>query len=351
MLPLPRFRLLRPRSLAEALDTLAAGTGVEDVRSVRLLAGGTDLLPNLKHGLYDVETVIALKALPGLRGVARRGGDSAGDGFAVGALTTLTHAAAEVELAHAWPALAHAWGTISGPQLRAMGTVGGNLCLDTRCTWFNQTELWRQALGHCLKRSGSKCLVVPGGTRCVAAMSSDGATMLAALGASVIVASAARGERSVSLESWFVGEGRANTVLAADEILVEARVPAPWPGAFAGYQKLRARNSIDFPLLSVAVAGTAEEDGTLASARVVVGALGAKPREVSGLDALVAGQRPSRELFEAVGQVAFKQCRPLSNLADDPEWRHAMVPVLVRRAFAQALGLPAGPPVLEPVGA
>ncbi len=350
MLPLPRFRLLRPRSWAEALDTLAAGTGAEDARSVRLLAGGTDLVPNLKHGLYDVETVIALKALPGLRGVARRSGDGNG-GFAVGALTTLTHAAADAALADAWPALAHAWGTISGPQLRAMGTVGGNLCLDTRCTWFNQTELWRQALGHCLKRSGSKCHVVPGGTRCVAAMSSDGATMLAALGASVVVASAARGECSVPLDHWFVGEGRANTVLAADEILIEARVPAPWPGAFAGYQKLRARNAIDFPLLSVAVAGTAEEDGTLASARIVVGALGAKPREVSGLDTIVAGQRPSREVFEAVGQVAFKQCRPLSNLPDDPEWRHAMVPVLVRRAFARALGLPAGPPVLEPVGA
>jgi 4-hydroxybenzoyl-CoA reductase subunit beta len=361
MLPLPRFRLLRPRSLGEALDALAGGTGTGDTRTVRLLAGGTDLVPNLKHGLYDVATLVALKALPGLRGVVRRAGAGAGDGagdgagaeagFAVGALTSLTRAAADPALAHAWPALARAWGQIAGPQLRSMGTVGGNLCLDTRCTWYNQTALWREALGYCLKRTGTKCHVVPGGTRCVAAMSSDGATMLLALDASVVVASAARGERTVPLARWFVGEGRANTVLAPDEILIEARVPAPARGAFAGYQKLRTRNAIDFPLLSVAVAGTVREDGALATARVVVGALGAKPREVGGLDGLVAGQPPTRALLEAVGQAAFQQCRPLTNLAVDPEWRHAMVPVLVRRALAQALGLPAGPPVLEPVAA
>jgi 4-hydroxybenzoyl-CoA reductase subunit beta len=345
MLPLPHFRLLRPRSLAEALDALAAGAAG---RTTRLLAGGTDLVPNLKHGLLDVETLVALKALPGLRGVARRADDGA---LAVGALTTLTHAAADPSIAAAWPALQAAWGEIAGPQLRNMGTVGGNLCLDTRCTWYNQTEHWREALGYCLKRTGTKCHVVPGGTRCVAALSSDGAIMLDALGASVVVASAERGERVVPLAQWFVGEGRANSVIAADEILVEARVPAPVPGAFAGYQKLRTRNAIDFPLLSVAVAGRTAADGTLAALRIVVGALGAKPREVGGLDALALGQRPSRDLAQAVGEVAFRQCRPLTNIPADVEWRHAMVPVLVRRAFAKATGLPAGPPLLEPVPA
>ena len=346
MLPLPRFRLLRPRSLAEALDALAAGTGTADGRTVRLLAGGTDLVPNLKHGLLDATTLVDLKALPGHRGIA-----ATAEGFAVGALTTLAQAASDERLARAWPALVHAWSEISGPQLRAMGTIGGNLALDTRCTWYNQTPLWREALGYCLKRSGTKCHVVPGGTRCVAAMSSDGATMLLALGGSLVATSAARGERVVPLSAWFVGEGRGNTVLADDEIVVEARVPAPVPGAFAGYRKLRARNAIDYPLLSVAVAGTARADGTLEGARIVVGALGAKPREVAGLDALVAGRRPTRELLEALAQAAFRQCRPLTNIPVDAEWRHAMVPVLVRRAFAQALGLPAGPPALEPVPA
>jgi 4-hydroxybenzoyl-CoA reductase subunit beta len=250
----------------------------------------------------------------------------------------------------AWPALALAVGQIAGPQLRVMGTIGGNLCLDTRCTYYNQTEHWRTALGYCLKRTGTKCHVVPGGTRCVAAMSADSPVMLWALGASAVLSSAARGERAVAVQDFFLGEGRKNLVVEADEILTEVRVPAPAMGAFAGYQKLRPRGAIDFPLLSVAVSGTARPDGTLESARVIVGALGAKPREVSGVAALVAGRRPERELFEAVGAAAFKQCRPLTNIPIDPEWRHAMVPVLVRRAFAQGLGLPIGI-VLEPVAA
>lgn len=342
MLPLPRFEVLVPRSLEEALDTLAArGAGA------RLLAGGTDLVPNLKHGLFDVEVVIPIKRLPGLRGVARR----EDGGLSIGALTTLSKVALDPLLAATHPVLARAVGQIAGPQLRNMGTLGGNLCLDTRCTYYNQTEHWRQALGYCLKRTGTICHVVPGGTRCVAAVSSDSAPMMWAIGGSVVLRSAARGERSVQLEKFFLGEGRHNQVLEPDEILIEARVPAPVPGAFGGYQKLRPRGAIDFPMLAVAVTGVTAADGMLASARVVVGALGAKPREVSGVSALVAGQKPSRDLFDAVGRVAYKQCHPLTNIPTDAEWRHDMVAVLVRRAFAQGLGLSLGPPVLEPVAA
>jgi 4-hydroxybenzoyl-CoA reductase subunit beta len=344
MLPLPRLAILRPRSLAEALDALA---GAREPGAVRVLAGGTDLVPNLKHRLLDVETLVAIKRLPGLRGAVR--GDADGGSLRLGALTSLAAVAADATVRASWPALALAVGQIAGPQLRVMGTLGGNLCLDTRCTYYNQTEHWRTALGYCLKRTGTKCHVVPGGTRCVAAMSADSPVVLWALGGSAVLASAARGERTVAVQDFFLGEGRKNLVVQPDEILTEVRVPAPSAGAFSGYQKLRPRGAIDFPLLSVAVSGTARPDGTLDAARVVVGALGAKPREVSGVAALVAGRKPERDVFHAVGEAAFKQCRPLTNLPVDPEWRHAMVPVLVRRAFAQALGLPAGPPVLEPV--
>ncbi len=342
MLPLPRFLLLRPASLEDALATLA-----KHGPSARAIAGGTDLVPNLKHGLLDVEVLVPLKALGGMRGVARR----EDGGLAIGALTSLSGLAADAVLAGAYPALARAVGQIAGPQLRNMGTIGGNLCLDTRCTYYNQTEHWRQALGYCLKRTGTLCHVVPGGTRCVAAVSSDSAPMMFALGGTVVLASATRGERTVGLDRFFLGEGRKNTVVEPDEILIEARLPAPVPGAFAGYQKLRPRAAIDFPILSVAVSGEAAPDGSLARARVVVGALGAKPREVSGVTELVRGQRPSRDLFEAIGRSAHRQCRPLTNIPIDADWRHEMVPVLVRRACAQAHGLPAGPPILEPVGA
>ena len=332
MLPLPRFRFHVPRSLDDALETLAASRG-----AARLIAGGTDLVPNLKHRLLDVEVLVPLKRLSGMRGVTRQ----ADGALSIGALTSLTALSGDPAIALAYPALAEAVGRIAGPQLRNMGTIGGNLCLDTRCTYYNQSEGWRIALGYCLKRSGTQCHVVPGGTRCVAAVSSDGAPMVTALGGSLVLKSAARGERVVSLDAFFLGEGRKNTVVEADEILVEVRLPAPAKGAFAGYQKLRPREAIDFPMLSVAVAGTRAPDGSIDSARVVVGALGAKPRELSGVTAMVRGQQPTRELFDAVGAQAFKQCRPLTNISFDPEWRHAMVPVLVRRAFQKALGAPA----------
>jgi len=160
MLPLPRFSILRPRSLAEALDALAAA---REPGAMRVLAGGTDLVPNLKHGLFDVETLVAIKRLPGMRGASR---DAAAEGgLRIGALTSLAAVAADETVRAAWPALALAVGQIAGPQLRVMGTIGGNLCLDTRCTYYNQTEHWRTALGYCLKRTGTKCHVVPGGTR------------------------------------------------------------------------------------------------------------------------------------------------------------------------------------------
>jgi 4-hydroxybenzoyl-CoA reductase subunit beta len=338
MLPLPRMRFLVPRSLDDALATLATHGP-----AARPIAGGTDLVPNLKHRLLDVEVLVPLKRLPGMRGVAK----TPDGGLALGALTSLSALAADPVLAGAYPALADAVGRIAGPQLRNMGTIGGNLCLDTRCTYYNQSEGWRIALGYCLKRTGTQCHVVPGGTRCVAAVSSDSAPMITALGGALVLKSAARGERTIALDAFFLGEGRKNTVVETDEILTEVRLPAPAKGAFGGYQKLRPRGAIDFPMLSVAVAGTRAADGTIQAARVVVGALGAKPREVSGVTALVAGQLPSRAVFEAVGAQAFRQCRPLTNIPTDPEWRHAMVPVLVRRAFAQALGLGQEAPVLE----
>jgi len=224
MLPLPRFDVIAPRSLDEALNVIAARGP-----AARLLAGGTDLVPNLKHGLLDVDTLVLLKRLGGLDTIAP--GDDGG--LTLGALTSLAHVATNPAVRRAYPALALAIGQIAGPQLRNMGTLGGNLCLDTRCTYYNQTEHWRQALGYCLKRTGTVCHVVPGGTRCVAAVSSDAAPMLTALGATLVATSAARGERTIGMDAFFVGEGRKNNVIASDEIVTEVRVPAPAPGTLA----------------------------------------------------------------------------------------------------------------------
>lgn len=342
MLTLPRMQWVAPARLTEALELLgenahrAAGDGDVAARRGPVLpvAGGTDVVPNLKHRLLDVETLVSLQRLPEpfLRGVRVEG-----DSVHIGALTSVADAAADPLLQATHPGLARAYSLVASPQIRNMGTVGGNLCLDTRCTYYNQTPFWRQALGFCLKREGTKCHVVPGGTRCVAASSSDGATMLLALGAEARVASR-DGEKWLPVDDFFLGEGRRNLRLGADELVLEVRVPKPANGQSAAYEKLRPRAAIDFPALAVAVVARRDKGGALEALRVVVAALGAKPRLVAGLEKLVAGRRPDADLVRQVAEAAAKQCHPLTNISIDTEWRHAMVPVFVRRALAQALG-------------
>ncbi len=213
-----------------------------------------------------------------------------------------------------------------------MGTIGGNLCLDTRCTYYNQTHFWRKALGFCLKKDGDVCHVTKVGKKCVAAHSADTPPVLATLGASLLLRSAS-GERAVPVTEFFVADGIANTVLEPGELVVEVRVPLPGARTRMAYRKLRQRNSIDFPLLNVAAAGEFAADGTVEDLRVVVSALGARQRVLSGVDGIVVGRRLDADLIDAVAERAFAQCHPLTNIIVDPEWRRAMVPVYVRRAL------------------
>jgi 4-hydroxybenzoyl-CoA reductase subunit beta len=215
-----------------------------------------------------------------------------------------------------------------------MGTLGGNLCLDTRCVYVNQTYFWRSALGFCLKKDGTVCHVVAGGQRCVAAASNDTAPVLLALGASVRTVSP-RGERVLPLEEFYLADGLHNTVLAPDELLVEVRVPGQAASLRQAFHKLRTRAAIDFPALNLAVAlGVA--DGAVRSVRLCVGALAARPALVKGLDDLV-GHPADRRLADELGRRAHKQCRPLTNIGVDPGWRREVLPVLVRRTVLRAL--------------
>jgi 4-hydroxybenzoyl-CoA reductase subunit beta len=327
VLTIPVFRWLRPTTVDEALRVLAENPG-----ECLLVAGGTDAVPNLKHRLHDPRVVVSLAGVAELR-FAR----AESDGLHLGALLTLTELAENADVRRDFPALARAASLVASPQIRNMGTLGGNLCLDTRCTYYNQTFFWREALGFCLKKDGLKCHVVPAGKRCVAAHSSDVAPMLIALGAEVEIAGPAgsAGGRVLSVEDFFVGDGIHNNVLKPGEMVTRVRVPAASRGARQAYGKLRPRGAIDFPMLSVAVAGRAE-GGAVASLRIVVSALGARPRTLGGLDALVAGRSPDESLFEAVAAVAHKQCKPLTNVPFDDAWRHDMVPVFVKRALRDA---------------
>lgn len=326
MLRLHSYRYHRPAALPAALELLA-----EHGAAAMVIAGGTDLMPNMKHRLFTPDHLVALKAIPELRGIEERGAE-----IRIGAGETLAAVARDPLVRRRLPALARAAGLVAGPQLRNMGTIGGNLCLDTRCTYYNQTEFWRTALGFCLKKDGTVCHVTRVGKKCVAAHSADTPPVLMTLGAMADLVSP-RGARTVPVEDFFVADGVHNTARAADEIVTSVRIPVPGPGLRSGFEKLRQRGSIDFPLLNAAVAMELEGD-VVRSVRVVVSALGSRPRHVSGLDRIAAGQAAGPALIEAIAQRAMEQSHPLENITVDPEWRRAMIPVIVGRALRQALG-------------
>ncbi|MBZ0235113.1 MAG: FAD binding domain-containing protein, partial [Deltaproteobacteria bacterium] len=261
MLPLPPFEWLAPRSLVAALEALG-----EAPHETMLVAGGTDLVPNLKRGLHQPRRVLGLGRVDEL---ARIDEDHDG-GLRLGAGLTLERLASAPRVMERYPALAAAAAAAASPQLRRMGTLGGNLCLDTRCAYYDQSAFWRDALGHCLKTSGDTCHVVAGGRRCVAALAADTPAPLVAYGAEVELRSR-RGARRIPLLELYGADGARHLTREPDEILTAVILPAPAPELRAAYVKLRARQAIDFPLLSVAAA-VSEDD-----VRVVIAALGPRP--------------------------------------------------------------------------
>lgn len=325
MLRLPPFEYHRPRALDEALELLA-----RHGEAAMPIAGGTDLVPNMKHRLFTPDHLVALGGLPELRGV-REEDDG---GLDLGAGETLTSVASDPRVAKRVDALAEAAGHVAGPQLRNRGTLGGNLCLDTRCTYYNQTEFWREALGFCLKKDGDTCHVTRVGRKCVAAHSADTPPVLATLGAEVELAGP-EGWRTLPVDDFFIADGIRNSRREPGEIVTSVRIPAPPDDLRTGYAKLRQRRSIDFPLLTVAVAGRMDPEGRVRSIRGVVTALGARPRELTGWDDIAEGEILDDDVVDALAERAHAQCHPLENIIVDPEWRRAMVPVYVRRALRQ----------------
>ncbi len=325
MMTLPDLNVLRPASVAEAVEALRANPGA------RVLAGGTDIVPNLKYGMYDTRHLVALR---GLAGELRYARDVGGDLF-LGAMCTIDELARSELLRARLPALADACSQIAGPQLRRMGTLGGNLCLDTRCVYINQSHFWRNALGYCLKKDGTVCHVVAGGKRCVAAASNDTAPVLLALGASVKTVSP-RGAREMPLREFYLSDGIHNTALEPDEILTEVRVPAAAAARKQAFAKLRTRAAIDFPALNLAVA--LDLDGSrVRSVSLAVSALAARPALIKGLEDL-HGRTADALFADELGRRAHKQCKPLTNIGIDPEWRRDVLPVLVRRTVLRAIG-------------
>lgn len=325
MLRLPTFRYHRPGETRVALDLM--GEHREDAMYV---AGGTDLVPNMKHRLFEPGHLIALKGIEALKGIREEEGD-----LRIGAAETLSGIATNPAVLDYFPALATAAAHVAGPQLRNAGTIGGNVCLDTRCTYYNQTEFWREALGYCLKKDGDVCHVTKVGKKCVAAHSADTPPVLMTLDA-IAVLEGPEGRREVPVRDFFVADGILNTRRSSDEILTEVRIPLAAAARRQAYVKLRHRKSIDFPLLTVALSAEIDGDGRVQTLEGIVTALGSRPRVLARWGEVAEGRRlDDQEVIEELAARAHKQCHPLENIIVDTEWRRAMVPVYVRRALAE----------------
>jgi 4-hydroxybenzoyl-CoA reductase subunit beta len=258
----------------------------------------------------------------------------------IGSCATLAQVASHPEIARGYRALALAAGAVSTPPLRNMGTLGGNLCLDTRCNYYNQTYHWRKSIGFCVKKDGDICLVAPGSSRCWAITSTDTAPVAIALGAVVRLAGP-RGERAIAAADLYRDDGITHLAKAQDEILVDITLPPP-DGWRSTYWKLRRRGSFDFPVLGVAAALRFSSGGVIEDARIVLGAVASQPVVASHAADLLKGQRPSPDLIGRAAQAAYLPAKPLDNADLTLGYRKKMARVYVERALRELAGLPEG---------
>ena len=298
---------------------------------VKVVAGGTDLLPSMKQKLFTPGFVLDLRGVGELRGIK----SAPGKGTEIGALTTLTAIERSSEIVRDYPVLYEAVRTVASPVLRNMGTLGGNLCLDTRCLWYNQSLAWRKSCGFCLKKDGNLCHVAPGGKFCWAAFSGDTAPALLCLGAEIEIAGP-DGLRRAPLSEFYVNDGIVRLRLAKNEIVTRIHLPESAAGWRGSYQKLRVRGSIDYPLAGVAVA-LKMNSGRVEDARVAITAVNPAPHLIKDADAQLIGMTPTEEAAERIGEMAARTAKPLTTSVLTPEYRREMVKVYAKRAVLNAI--------------
>jgi 4-hydroxybenzoyl-CoA reductase subunit beta len=326
---LPEFELVQAQSLQEACSILGAHNGKAVV-----LAGGTALLVALRYRLCRPAVVIGLKGLTALDYVSRNGSDK----LAIGSMVTLETLEKSSFVLKEYASLSQAIQVVAIPPIRHKATIGGNLCLDNRCMYFNQSEFWRSGQEACFRLGGGICHAVEKGRRCQAVYQGDLAPVLIAMGAEVKIASA-RGERTIFLGEFYTGRGEKSNVLKPDELLVEIRVPSPAEGTAWAYEKLRVREGMDFPMAGAAVMVKRNRSGIIEKAKIVLGAVGPSPTEVPKAAGLLEGNKPTDDLLQRVSREVMDGATPVGNLAMNAGYRKKMVGVLVKRALRKALGM------------
>jgi 4-hydroxybenzoyl-CoA reductase subunit beta len=325
MMRLPRFVYRAPRTIAEAADFLAEAGG-----SAMLVAGGTDVLPNMKRRQQTPGVLVGLRGVAELRRVADGAGLTLGAGMTLADLLELS--SVRERYTGLWQAAAQ----VATPHLRNMGTLGGNLCLDTRCNYYDQNYEWRKAIDFCMKKDGATCWVAPSSRRCLAVSSTDTAPMLVALGAAVTLQSA-RGDRRVGAADLYRNDGIAYTSRQADELLTAVHLPdaSGWRSA---YWKLRRRGSFDFPILSAAIAVKTARDGTVDAARIVLGAVASCPIAANEAAESLLGGPLTTEAITTAAELATRPARPMDNTDFSLVWRKRMVRELVAYALREVKG-------------
>ena len=323
---LPKFEHLQPESLEEALDLLS-----EHGEEAKVIAGGTDLLVSMKQRLLTPKYLLNLKGLEELDFI-----EEGKEGVRIGALTRLTTLIKSPLVQEKFPVLAQVASYVSAPPLQNMGTLGGNLCLNTRCFFYNQSQFWRQARPLCFKTGGEMCHVVKGGDRCYSVYQGDLAPVLIALGARVKLAKKG-GEWVIPLLDLYTGKGEKPVALEAGEILTEVEIPAPTAPWGGDYQKLRYRGAMDFPLVGVA-AVLNWNGGSCAGVKVVLTAVASAPVVVEEAGKLLEGQKPDEEVIARAAEAAYEAAHPVANISSTPLYRRKMVRVMTKRAIANAGG-------------
>jgi 4-hydroxybenzoyl-CoA reductase subunit beta len=326
MMRLPLFEFRAPHTLEEAARILD-GQGPNTMP----LAGGTDLLPNMKRRQQVPRTLMSLRQVEGLRQV--QWSDSASR---LGACLTLTDIADDPRFRNGLTALSQAAALVATPHIRNMATLGGNLCLDTRCNYYDQNYEWRKAINFCLKKDGNTCWVAPGSPKCVAVSSTDTAPALMALGARVRLVSRS-GEREVALSDLYNNDGINYIKRRPDEILAEVLLDS-LHGWKSTYWKLRRRGSFDFPILSVAAAARLSSQGVVEDARIVVGSAASRPLVAVAAAKSLLGRSLNPETIAEAAALAARIAKPLDNTDFDMTWRKRVTAEFVTYALRELRG-------------
>lgn len=324
---MPSFRLHRPETTADAVKLFA-----EDDNS-RYVAGGTDMIVNVRRGIEAPAAMVDLTNVAEMKEIAEDG-----DGLHIGAGVTLRALAAHPAVAANYPAIAQAARAVAGTTHQQYGTLGGNLCLDTRCLFYNQSEWWRSSNDYCLKHRGDVCHVAPGGKRCFAAFSGDVAPAAMVHGAEAEIAGP-DGARRIPLADMYRNDGMDHLTLQPGELLVRVHLPKATGKTGAGsssYEKARVRGSIDFPLAGAAVR-LRMDGGKVAELHIALTAVNPYPQIVKGTDAFV-GQALDDEALDKIREMVRTQAKPMRTTTVKPWYRRRVVGALARRLAAQLAG-------------